>query len=115
MAPSAWSGQLNDVRSAAARIRELEAEREWKPISSAPKDGSTIVVGFAHQSGFPVKVVWWSRLHKVWKHYGEWQPGLENNATHWMPLPPKPINEVAEGSRAAALPPTQPTKEKDNG
>ena len=65
---------------------------EWQPIETAPKDGSVIVVGYGRQGNFPVKVVYWKELHKIWMHYGEWEPGLENNATHWMPLPKAPAN-----------------------
>jgi hypothetical protein len=65
----------------------------WMSIETAPKDGRTIIVGFARQSGFPVKVVKFNRINNYWSHYGEWEPGLENNATHWMPLPQPPENE----------------------
>lgn len=58
-----------------------------QPIETAPKDGSTIVVIFGRQSGFPAKIVRWDNLHNIWTSYGEWVPGLENNATHWMPIP----------------------------
>ena len=79
---------LLELRDQLARAEQRVAE--WQPIETAPKDGSVIVVGYGRQGNFPVKVVYWKELHKIWMHYGEWEPGLENNATHWMPLPTPP-------------------------
>lgn len=66
---------------------------EWQPIETVDKCGKVIVVGFGRQSGFPVKLVNWNKLYNGWESYGEWVPGLERNATHWMPLPPPPESE----------------------
>lgn len=63
---------------------------KWQPIKTAPKDGQRIVVGYGRQSNFPVKIVWYDRLHRCWLHYGEADLGLEYNATHWQPLPEPP-------------------------
>lgn len=71
-----------------------QAEQGWQPISTAPKDGSTIVVGFGRQSSFPVLIVFYNKMHKFWSHYGEAKLGLEVNATHWMPLPAAPKGAV---------------------
>jgi len=58
---------------------------EWKPIASAPRDGTEILVGLHDGS---VAVVWWGR-------YGReigWTDGdyLMTWPSHWMPLPPPP-------------------------
>jgi hypothetical protein len=86
------------------RIRELEAQREWMPIESAPKDGTSIIyldrrecIGEA-----------------FWQDKDEHEPGWWDEAnteevkpTHWTPLPDLPAAvQVAEGSPAGALHPT---------
>lgn len=65
----------------------------WQPIETAPKDGSRIVVGYGRQSGFPMQIVFYNRIHGFWSHYGNAELGLEANATHWMPLPQPPEAE----------------------
>lgn len=69
------------------------SEDRWLPIETAPKDGTRIIVGYARQSGFPVKVVFYNKLHNYWSHYGDIELGLEGNATHWMPLPKAPATQ----------------------
>jgi len=66
----------------------------WQPIETAPKDGTDILVGYGRQSSFPMKIVWFNTLHKFWSHYGDAVLGLENNATHWLPIPPPPKDEA---------------------
>ncbi len=71
----------------------LRNERQWQPMETAPKDGTVIVVGHARQSNFPVKIVFFNKIHKYWSHYGSAELGLERNATHWMPLPEAPKHQ----------------------
>jgi hypothetical protein len=66
---------------------------EWLGIETAPKDGTRIIVGYGRQGNFPVKIVFWNTVHKFWSHYGDVVQGLEQNATHWMPLPEPPEEE----------------------
>ena len=63
---------------------------KWQPIESAPKDGTRIIVGYGKQSGFPVQIVFYNKTYNFWSHYGDAVFGLENNATHWMPIPKPP-------------------------
>ena len=67
----------------------------WRPIKTAPKDGQEIVVAYARQ-GFVKKLVCWNKLWKHWQCKGDVDLGLENNATHWMPLPPPPNSPSKE-------------------
>lgn len=61
---------------------------KWKPISSAPKDGTHVLLKpvFEMQMAYPGH---WSDLYGCWYadevgHLnGLWEP------THWMPLPPE--------------------------
>ena len=86
---NAWGVEL--VLSAAPTPQVTEDH--WLPIETAPKDGTRIIVGYARQSGFPVKVVFYNKLHNYWSHYGDIELGLEGNATHWMPLPKAPATQ----------------------
>lgn len=54
---------------------------EWRPIKTAPKDGSDILVGFAGQDRPPVVVGWFDR----WEEYDSLNI-LKGTPTHWMPL-----------------------------
>ena len=61
---------------------------EWKPINTAPKDGTPIL---GHANGVMTTVKWWNsfgcwELIECGTHAngGEWWP------TDWMPLPEPP-------------------------
>lgn len=87
-------------RMKAHKDRLVEAEKqgslEWRPISSAPKDG-TLILGFAivdTQTGN------WKM--RIMSHDSYAEVGMRNNwsgwgdswvgPTHWMPLPAPPVN-----------------------
>lgn len=66
---------------------------EWQDISTAPKDGSLVILCLFPHPGFiqcPRKVGgWWN---EKWNTFGgTWQP------THWMPLPDAPTPNADEG------------------
>lgn len=86
---------------------------EWKPIDTAPKDGTDVLV-FFDCATVPVVHIAWYRSREEWESSGkfcggwgsleEWegwwsytrnsvsQEKLDGNSepTHWMPLPPEP-------------------------
>lgn len=94
----AWSAPPPSVESLyaglAADVAELKrtlqaaVASQWKPIESAPKDG-TEILGYA---GGDVAGVEWRTRWGYWSllvcgahaEDGEWWP------THWMPIPPPP-------------------------
>lgn len=68
----------------------------WQPISTAPKDGSEIIVGSVEGGVF---AGFWSDVPNYWGHFG-WFAESDRAAcdatrkpfqpTHWMPLPDPP-------------------------
>jgi hypothetical protein len=92
------------------RIRELEAQREWRPGITAPKDGTRFLGayrdggGWTHHESFYINdpasgVVGWF-MQAPWQ--GE---QTDRQPDYWQPLT-SPAAPVAEGSREAALHPT---------
>ncbi len=80
---------------------------EWQDISTAPKDGTCIlvtnedaggawVVGFKerYQSGMRCENPWMSRMLNHWHLPNQ---GASRAPTHWMPLPRPPALPDEEG------------------
>lgn len=72
---------------------------EWQPIATAPKDGTEILVLYGTQ-GNVKRLAYFSKLYGYWLSKGEPQLGLEENATHWVPLPPPPLKLGTEPALA---------------
>lgn len=89
------------IRALQARVDELEAARQWKPIDTAPRNGSWFIGAWLDQDGHRD-----SEIHKArwadeytlaeerggnpddWLR-GSWDDGEDEIVlTHWMPLPP---------------------------
>ncbi len=67
---------------AAAMLRELLAEREWRDMDSAPRDGTQIIVWAAPMHGLPGFVT----LAAYHPDAG-WCVDELREATKWLPLP----------------------------
>jgi len=76
---------------------------EWKPIETAPKDGTEFQAWVVHNG-----TGWWeprvrfdpdTEMFQIWTRVDYDQDGWENGytATHWMPLPPPPSENANEG------------------
>lgn len=68
-------------------IKTIGDKEVWRPIESAPKDGSPILL-----SALGWKTCWrgsWSEGFKSFQEDGS-RPDLTIHATHWMPLPAPP-------------------------
>jgi len=91
-----------------ARLRAALAEREWRPIETAPKDGAAVLLYYPHNDtcirGIYTEVNDgdWESGYRTWM---EWVVDSEHfiqedpteAPTHWMPLPVTPINAMREG------------------
>ena len=76
------------------RIRELEAERQWQPIETAPKDGTDILISNPKKWLY-LRIAYWRKTQKAknWKRGWFVEDGYDyNNASHWMPLPELPAD-----------------------
>lgn len=88
-------GVCNDVDVARAALvalaplRQAEREREWRPIGTAPRDGTSIMVWTAY--GTITLAEWRGDQFYPWK--GSDDEYAEHVITHWMPLPPPPTQE----------------------
>ena len=98
-----------DVRSeAVATLRALAAElaaareaQKWRPIETAPRDGSVILAGYHREEG------WWSDLYDAEEHgFDAATHGFTRDVaplTHWLPLPgPPATDDEADAIRPAA-------------
>lgn len=95
--------------TALARVKELEGQSAWRPIESAPKDGTKVLLLFP--GGESCVAAWWEcGDFSKWKiaHVTgyEWESITDDfPPTHWQPLPPPP---------AAADSQNQPTTNTQN-
>lgn len=60
---------------------------EWRPIETAPKDGSMILV--CQSSNNIISSASWSYIYNHWATYPG-PMGFITEVTHWMPLPQPP-------------------------
>lgn len=90
------------ARRASAAIIELNRHAgQWRPIETAPKDGTEVLLAGPY-SGY-------ANRHEIWREVGEyltdfnsWSPALMDSfapPTHWQPLPAPPKAPVDEAVR----------------
>lgn len=89
-----------DLTAAQATIATLKEESGWRPIESAPRDGTPLRVLYA--DGTEESGVYWQsegRCCVLGARAGSYQPGFTStdaghlpvdNITHWRPLPAPP-------------------------
>lgn len=106
-----------EIKAEVERLRgEIEA-RQWQPIETAPKDGTTVIVGrnMGDFFGFVRGTGWFEGDPKSfmsgWVSRGFTDPPGElglAHPTHWMPLPTTPIDaaraEAGSGERDVSQP-----------
>ena len=74
---------------AATALRQLMAETEWRPIETAPKDG-TWILGYAPD--WQILTIAHTRLPSRGIRGWYCGDGKFMPATHWLPLPEPPAN-----------------------
>lgn len=74
---AAWNRRASD-----AEIERLRAAIDWRPIESAPKDGTAVLL-YRSNARRTVKVDRW--LAGWW-----YETKIEHAPTHWLPLPEPP-------------------------
>lgn len=73
---------------------QLLVEREWRPIETAPKNGTRVLLAFPHVHR-PIEA-WFDPCTERWYGIGVELsekgsfPGIGSFPTHWMPLPQVP-------------------------
>lgn len=70
----------------------------WKSLSSAPRDGSEILICYPHQPG-TYQLISYSPLWKQWIEKGSAQSGLEQQGCLWTELPRWPNEYRDEDER----------------
>lgn len=62
---------------------------EWQPIETVPKDGTTVLFGFAGKKHF--SLVYWNLEREAWfSQNNGYCLSHDLSATHWLPVPPPP-------------------------
>mgnify|MGYP001043157719 CR=1 FL=1 len=76
---------------------------DWQPIETAPKDGSSIIL-FTRWEGDvicpgpfdEIQIGYWdvgNNTGDIWHREPGWSLDKIGTATHWMPLPSRPVPE----------------------
>lgn len=76
------------VKAIAAAIRNGREPQDWRPIETAPKDGTYVLLWYPYWSSRPM-VANWERDGSHWRseHILSWYQDDDPGPTHWMPLP----------------------------
>jgi len=100
-----WSNELqspvsaDEVNGLVAEIRRLRAEREWRPIETAPKDGTRVLL-WSKWDACAMTGAYLYRNAGV-GHEGWYATGTSVAPSHWMPLPEPPVVRArTEGERS---------------
>ena len=77
----------NDVSAALRAYQALRAQPAWRPIDSAPKDG-TVIIAMGDGYEFPQSIYWHATGDRG-QWVATWDHDIFTDATHWMPSPPQ--------------------------
>lgn len=71
------------------------SSQAWQDISTAPRDGTWILITNTSNWGGKYRKVREARWNKRDSSWGPFT--TSNSITHWMPLPPPPVKDALEG------------------
>lgn len=83
---------MSDVLS---EIKDIVDKLLWRPMDSAPKDGTPILVWDGSFYGL-AQYTDWAASDGPWRSVDD--PGISHQALCWMPLPPPPGTFVNDDS-----------------
>jgi len=75
------------VAAALRAYQALRAQTRWRPIDSAPKDG-TVIIAMGDGYEFPQSIYWHATGDRG-QWVATWDHDIFTDATHWMPSPPQ--------------------------
>lgn len=92
---SEWTPDVATMRAAAAEIERLRSLTKWRPIETAPRDGTDVLVagdGWVDAASFgPTKYHGYGWLDAGDRaHWDSYTARPLSGVTHWLPLPPPP-------------------------
>jgi hypothetical protein len=96
-----WPFLAEAIASALQDARRAALDAQWQPISTAPKDGRSIIVYVPDQIEEPVLSVFWQ--HDAW--FTGWMvwscrsDGWQVIPTRWQPLPEPPLPSPSPGGK----------------
>ena len=90
--PPADTNIMNAMEDLRAAYFQHHANTGWRDISTAPRDGTRILVWRAHEPGKEHLQVGVDK----WKGGCWYRSRTMMQPTHWQPLPPPPGEEVSE-------------------
>ncbi len=85
-------GDVPTPPSGTVGAQEAQRERTWRPMESAPKDGTE----FVGQYPWGWRVVTWHSHHMCWWECGH---GSIEPPRNWMPLPAAPVDPPREENK----------------
>jgi hypothetical protein len=92
---------LSHIAALESELVEAKAKVEWRPIETAPKDGTRVMLGWPGggvRYGFYLNNTNW----KGWRGPSMELPFPSPPPTHWVPLPPPPQTSQGEKPKGDA-------------
>ena len=71
---------------------------EWRPIETAPEDGTSVLLWQPTHRGGYVVIAYFDLFYLAWR---EEEEGISLDPTHWRPLPEPPQQEMDRSNSRA--------------
>lgn len=80
---------LGEAERYAKELEARLAEREWRPIDTAPKDVTVVLLYRYRRGSLSWSICYWDAEQCDWVKYDSPDSSF-TDPTHWMPLPEPP-------------------------